>query len=79
MNDTPNRDHLKDELDRAYSQLAEITSRLLAVNEAADLMVKRACELFESGESRGAGFDHAGERQGKGRVRRRERRRTLAY
>ena len=39
MNDTPNRDHLKDELDRAYSQLAEITSRLLAVNEAADLMV----------------------------------------
>lgn len=39
MTETPDKDTLRAELDRAYSQLAEITSRLLAVNEASDLMV----------------------------------------
>ena len=36
---TPKDADLRTQLDRAYSQLAEITSRLLAVNEASDLLV----------------------------------------
>jgi RND family efflux transporter MFP subunit len=36
MSDTDDREFLKKELDRAYLQMAEITSRLLAVNEAGE-------------------------------------------
>ncbi len=39
MSQPPDSPNLRSELDRAYSQLAEVTSRLLAVNEASDLMV----------------------------------------
>jgi RND family efflux transporter MFP subunit len=36
MNDADDKEFLKKELDRAYLQMAEITSRLLAVNEAGE-------------------------------------------
>lgn len=39
MTDADEAARLRAELDRAYSQMAEITSRLLAVNEAGDLFV----------------------------------------
>jgi RND family efflux transporter MFP subunit len=39
MSEPTDSGNLRSELDRAYSQLAEVTSRLLAVNEASDLLV----------------------------------------
>jgi len=39
MTETSELNRLRAEVDRAYSQLAEITSRLLAMNEAGDLLV----------------------------------------